>query len=165
MGEYSLGEAGLDGTGLRIGIAVSRFNRTVTRALLDGARQTLAGAGVADGDVTVVWVPGAFELPLVAARLAASHDAVVALGAVIRGETPHFDYVAGECARGLAQVALRTGVPVIFGVLTTDTLDQAWARAGGAEGHKGREAAAGAIEMARLLRRLDAGSAPGARGG
>lgn len=159
MGEYAVGGEELDGTGMRIGIAVSRFNRPVTRTLLEGARDALARYGVADDDVTVVWVPGAFELPLAATRLVDTHrpDAVIALGAVIRGETPHFTYVAAEAARGLQEVGLRTGVPVIFGVLTTDTLDQAWARAGGAEGHKGREAAASAVEMVMLVRRVAAG--------
>jgi 6,7-dimethyl-8-ribityllumazine synthase len=141
-----------DGTGLRVGVVVARFNEIVTTALLDGAVQALAHAGVADDDVTVVWVPGAFEIPTVARRLAlADVDAVVCLGAVIRGETAHFELVANEAARGIAEVTRTTGVPCIFEVLATDDLAQAQARAGGAHGNKGWEAAMAAIEMARLL--------------
>jgi len=144
-----------DGAGLRIGIVVARFNEVVTNALLDGAVQALAHAGVADDDVTVVWVPGAFEIPTVARRLASSDtDAVVCLGAVIRGETAHFDLVANEAARGIADVMYDTGVPCIFEVLATEDLEQAQARAGGAHGNKGREAAMAAIEMAHVLRAL-----------
>jgi 6,7-dimethyl-8-ribityllumazine synthase len=137
---------------MRVAIAVGRFNRAITAALLDGARRVLAVHGV--DDPTVVWVPGAFELPLAARRLVTDHDAVVALGAVIRGDTPHFEYVAGEEAAGLMRVGLDSGTPVAFGVLTTDTAEQARARIGGAEGHKGEEAALTALEMAELLRRL-----------
>jgi 6,7-dimethyl-8-ribityllumazine synthase len=142
---------------MRVAIVVSRFNEKITGALLDGARRALAARGVADGDVTVAWVPGAFELPLVAKHLAQGGrcDGVVCLGAVIRGDTPHFDYVAGEASRGLQQAALDTGVPIVFGVLTTDTLQQALDRVGGCEGHKGEEAAETAVEMIELLRRLD----------
>jgi 6,7-dimethyl-8-ribityllumazine synthase len=147
---------GLDASGLRIAIAVGRFNHSITCALLDGARRVLGAHGVADP--TVVWVPGAFELPLAAQRLVVDHDAVVALGAVIRGDTPHFEYVAGEAAAGLMRVGLDSGRPVVFGVLTTDTTEQARARIGGTEGHKGEEAALTAIEMAELLRRLPASS-------
>ena len=147
------GEA--DGTGLRVGIVVARFNEIVTNALLDGAVRALAQAGVADDDVTVVWVPGAFEIPTVARRLAlAGVDAVVCLGAVIRGETAHFDLVANEAARGIADVTRETGVPCIFEVLATEDLAQAQARAGGAHGNKGWEAAMAAIEMAQVLRAL-----------
>ena len=147
------GEA--DGTGLRLGIVVARFNEIVTTALLDGAVRAFAHAGVADDDVTVVWVPGAFEIPVVARRFAlAGVDAVVCLGAVIRGETAHFDLVANEAARGIADVTRETGVPCIFGVLATDDLAQAQARAGGAHGNKGWEAAMAALEMARVLRAL-----------
>ena len=147
------GEA--DGTGLRLGIVVARFNEIVTTALLDGAVRALAHAGVADDDVTVVWVPGAFEVPVVARRFAlAGVDAVVCLGAVIRGETAHFDLVANEAARGIADVTRETGVPCIFEVLATDDLAQAQARAGGAHGNKGWEAAMAALEMARVLREL-----------
>ena len=144
------GEA--DGTGLRLGIVVARFNEIVTTALLDGAVRAFAHAGVADDDVTVVWVPGAFEIPVVARRIAlAGADAVVCLGAVIRGETAHFDLVANEAARGIADVTRETGVPCIFEVLATDDLAQAQARAGGAHGNKGWEAAQAALEMAGLM--------------
>jgi len=147
------GEA--DGTGLRLGIVVARFNEIVTTALLDGAVRAFAHAGVADDDVTVAWVPGAFEIPVVARRFAlAGVDAVVCLGAVIRGETAHFDLVANEAARGIADVTRETGVPCIFEVLATEDLAQAQARAGGAHGNKGWEAAMAALEMARVLRAL-----------
>ena len=148
-------KGGADGTGLRLGIVVARFNEIVTTALLDGAVRALAHAGVADDDVTVVWVPGAFEIPVVARRFAlAGVDAVVCLGAVIRGETAHFDLVANEAARGIADVTRETGVPCIFEVLATEDLAQAQARAGGAHGNKGWEAAMAALEMARVLRAL-----------
>jgi 6,7-dimethyl-8-ribityllumazine synthase len=152
MGNYAEYEGALDATGMRIAIVAGRFNDHVTKPLLDGAVATLCDLGL--GDVPVHWVPGAFEIPLVAQHLARSGrvDAVVCLGAVIRGDTPHFDFVAGECAAGVARVALDTGVPCIFGVLTTDDLDQALARAGGAAGNKGVEAARTAVEMVDLLR-------------
>lgn len=155
MGEYSAGES-FDARGLRVATVVARFNDHVTRLLAEGAAATLAAHGVPDEDAPVYWVPGAFELPVVAKRLAESGtvDAVVCLGAVIRGDTPHFDYVAGESAAGLSRVALDTGVPVVFGVLTTDDLAQALDRCGGSEGHKGAEAAATALETAALLRTL-----------
>ena len=146
-----------DGAGLRVAIVAARFNELVTAPLVDGALAGLAGAGVADDAITVVWVPGAFEIPLVAERLAASVDAVVCLGAVIRGETAHFDLVANEAARGIAAVSRRTGVPCIFEVLATDDLAQAQARAGGAHGNKGYEAAAAALEMVDVLRQLGEG--------
>jgi 6,7-dimethyl-8-ribityllumazine synthase len=146
---------GADGTGLRVGIVVARFNEVVTTALLDGAVQALIHAGVADDDVTVAWVPGAYEIPVVADRLARTGvDAVVCLGAVIRGETAHFELVANEAARGIAEVTRTTGVPCSFEVLATEDLAQAQARAGGAHGNKGWEAAMTAIEMARLLQAL-----------
>src|SRR6185436_10651391 len=137
MGTYREYEGALDATGMRIAPVAGRFNDHITTPLLDGALATLRKAGL--DDVPVHWVPGAFEIPLVAQRLAASGgcDAVVCLGAVIRGDTPHFDYVAGECAAGIARVSLETGIPCIFGVLTVDNLDQAMARTGGAEGNKG----------------------------
>ena len=154
MGEYSGYEGELDATGMRIAIAVARFNRDITDALLDGAQRTLEKYGAAQVDV--VWVPGAFELPLVAQKLATSGatDAVICIGAVVRGDTPHFEYVAGECAAGISRVTLDTGVPVVFGVLTVNTREQAFDRLGGKEGHKGEEAAATAIEMVALLRAL-----------
>ncbi len=156
MGEYSAFEGTLDASGLRVGIAVARFNRDITEQLLDGAVRALRDAGAADDAVSVWWVPGAFELPVVAKRLAESGrvDAVVCLGAVIRGDTAHFEYVAGGATQGLMQVSVDTGVPVVFGVLTVDSREQALARVGGAEGHKGEEAAQTAIETVRLLQQL-----------
>lgn len=147
-----------DGEDLRVAIVATRWNDTIVSNLVDGAQDWLTECGVAEEDITLVYVPGAFEIPLACDRLAASgqHDAVVALGTVIRGETPHFDYVAGECARGVSQTALAYSVPVTFGVITADTVDQALARAQDDEDHnKGVEAAAAAIEMATLLADLD----------
>jgi 6,7-dimethyl-8-ribityllumazine synthase len=156
MGEYTEYEGRLDASGMRLAIVAGRFNGDVTKLLLDGALHELANREIEPDAVPVVWVPGAFEIPLVAKRLAESGevDAVICLGAVIRGDTPHFDFVAGECASGISRVALDTGVPVAFGVLTTDDLDQALARAGGAEGNKGAESAATAVEMVDLFRQL-----------
>ena len=134
-------------------MVVSRFNEAVTRRLLDGARETLRAAGYADGDIEVVWVPGAFELPLVvhAGLETGKYALAVALGAVIRGETPHFEYLSAEATRGLGEVALHHGIPVGFGLLTCDTLEQAAARAGGDSGNKGAEAAAAALETLEAL--------------
>jgi 6,7-dimethyl-8-ribityllumazine synthase len=156
MGRYSIATEELDAGAMRFGIVVSRYNPEITEPLLDGAERTLREHGATAEHITVVWVPGAFEVPLVARQMAhARHvDAVICLGAVIRGETPHFEYVAGECARGIMRVALDTEIPVIFGVLTTDDVAQAQARVGGGAGHKGEEAARSAIEMVVLLRRL-----------
>jgi 6,7-dimethyl-8-ribityllumazine synthase len=139
-----------------IALVCARFNGFIVDQLEAGCLATLGRHGVAPGDVTVVRVPGAFELPVVARRLAGSgrYDAIIALGAVIRGATPHFDHVAGACSRGLAAVATDTGVPVIFGVLTVDTIEQAIERAGTKAGNKGADAAASAIEMISLLRQL-----------
>lgn len=149
-------EGNLIGTGLRVGIVVSRFNEFITTRLLSGAEDALKRHGVEEENVTVAWVPGAFEIPLMAKKLAESgkFDAVVALGTVIRGATPHFDYVNSEVAKGVASTALQTGIPVIFGVLTTDTIEQAIERAGTKAGNKGWEAAAGAIEMANLYKQF-----------
>lgn len=146
------------GAGRRVGIAVSRFNEVVTQKLVDGALDALMRHGVALNDVDVFWVPGAWELPVLVRRLLAAgrYDAVVALGAVIRGETPHFDYVAGEAARGAQQAAWEFETPVAFGLLTCDTMEQALSRAGGAHGNKGWDAALAALEMADLFDRLDA---------
>jgi len=154
MGTYEAGDEEFDATGMRFGVVAGRFNRNVTERLLDGVKRTLRDHGATDDRVTVTWVPGAFEIPLVAQRLAASGsvDAVICVGAVIRGDTAHFEYVAGPCAYGLARVALDTGIPVVLGVLTTENLEQAMDRTGGREGHKGEEAARTAIEMVRLLR-------------
>jgi 6,7-dimethyl-8-ribityllumazine synthase len=137
-------------------VVVARFNDFVTSKLLEGAVDMLSRLGAAEADITVAWVPGAYEIPLVASRLAASgrYAAVICLGTVVRGQTPHFDFVASECAHGIATAALTTGVPVIMGVLTTDTLEQAIDRAGGKMGNKGAEAAAAAVEMADLAEQL-----------
>ncbi len=147
-------DAKLDATGLRVGIVVSRFNGFIAERLLEGALDALVRHGAADGDITVVRVPGAFEIPLVTQKLATSgkYDAVICLGAVIRGATPHFDYVASEVSKGVAQVSLKTGVPVAFGVLTTDSIEQAVERAGTKAGNKGFDAAMTAIETANLLK-------------
>ncbi len=148
--------AQLTGVGLRMAIVVSRFNEFITGRLLSGAQDALQRHGVDPGAIDVAWVPGAFEIPLAAQALARSdrYDAVICLGAVIRGSTPHFDYVAAEVSKGVAQVGLQTGVPVSFGVLTTDSLEQAIERAGSKAGNKGFEAAVTAIEMANLLRAI-----------
>lgn len=145
--------------GGRYALVVSRFNDHVTRRLLDGALQAFGAHGVnTDARTKVVWVPGSFELPLVCKKLAQSgkYDAVLAIGCVIRGETTHFDYVAGECARGINQASLDTGVPILFGVLTTETTEQANERAGGKHGNKGADVALAAMEMVELLKRLEA---------
>jgi 6,7-dimethyl-8-ribityllumazine synthase len=142
--------------GLRFGIIRSRFNEEVTKRLLEGALEALRKAGARDDAINVVLVPGAFEIPLVAARMARTrrYDALICLGAVIRGETPHFEYISAEVSRGIARVAYDSGVPVIFGVLTTDTEEQADARSGKNGPNKGYEAAVTAIEMANLMKRL-----------
>jgi 6,7-dimethyl-8-ribityllumazine synthase len=140
----------------RFGIVVGRFNSFIAEALLEGALDTLRRIGVPEKAITVVRVPGAYEIPLVADKMAGSkeYDAVITLGAVIRGATPHFDYVAGECAKGIAAANMRHGLPVIFGVLTTDTIEQAIERAGTKAGNKGAEAVMTAIEMINVLRKL-----------
>jgi 6,7-dimethyl-8-ribityllumazine synthase len=147
-------EGGLSAKGLKIGIVVSRFNDFIGERLLAGAVDTLLRSGAADGDLQVVKVPGSFEMPLVVKKLTASgkYDAVVCLGAVLRGSTPHFDFVAGEAAKGIARVSLESGLPVAFGIITADTLEQAIERAGTKSGNKGRDAALSAIEMANILR-------------
>lgn len=149
-------EGKLDATGLRFGIVVGRFNSFISERLLEGALDAIRRHGAADGDVDVVRVPGAFEIPLAAQKMAARgrYDAVICLGAVIRGSTPHFDYVAGEVSKGVAQVSLASGLPVIFGVLTTDTIEQAVERAGTKAGNKGFEAAVTAIETANVCKEL-----------
>jgi 6,7-dimethyl-8-ribityllumazine synthase len=146
----------LDGRGLRIVVVASRFNERVVSSLVHGALDALRRVGVADDDVQVAWVPGAFELPVAAgvAARAGWADAVVCVGAVVRGETPHFDLVAGQAAAGVARVGLDTGVPVLFGVLTTDDAAQAEARAGGKAGNKGADVALAAVETVRVLRAL-----------
>jgi len=151
-------EGTLVGAGLRVGIVVSRFNELVTSRLLSGALDALRRVGVADDDVSVVWVPGAVEIPLLAAKLAASGgvDAVITLGAVVRGDTSHYDHVCSMVASGVARAAETSGVPVVFGVVTTDTMEQAIDRAGGKAGNKGADAAATAVEMATLLQQFAA---------
>ena len=149
-------EGNLVGEGLKIGIVVGRFNDLITMRLLDGAKDALKRHGVKEEDVSLAFVPGAFELPLVAKKMAMSqkYDAVITLGAVIRGATPHFDYVCNEAAKGIAQASYQSEVPVIFGVLTTETIEQAIERAGTKAGNKGWEAATSAIEMANLLKHV-----------
>jgi len=149
-------EGRLTGRGLKFALVVGRFNELISIRLHEGALDCLRRHEVSDEDIDVAWVPGAFELPLVAAKLAGSgrYDAVVCLGAVIRGGTPHFEYVASEAAKGIAKVGLDTGVPVVFGALTTDTIEQAVERAGTKAGNKGWAAALSALEMADLLRQL-----------
>jgi len=150
-------EGELQARDLRFALIAARFNDFVVDALLRGALDALRRHGVSDKQIDVVRVPGAFDIPIVARKLALSrrYEALIALGAVIRGQTPHFEYVAAECAGGIARIALETGVPIAFGVLTTDTAEQAADRAGGKAGNKGADAALVAIEMANLLRRLD----------
>ena len=145
------------GQGRRCAVVVSRFNEVITQRLLDGALDALVRHGVAFDDVDVFWVPGAWELPAAARRVAGSerYDALVALGAVIRGDTPHFDYVAGEASRGLALASADFDVPIAFGVLTCDTMEQAEARAGGEHGNRGWDAALAALEMADLFDQVD----------
>ena len=150
-------EGGLHAGGKRFGIVVSRFNALVSKQLLEGARDCLTRHGCDPENVDVAWVPGAFEIPLIAKKMAVSgrYDAVICLGAVIRGSTPHFDYVANEVSGGIASAGLESGVPCLFGVLTTDTVEQAIERAGTKAGNKGWEAAMGALEMANLMASWD----------
>jgi len=147
-------EGMLQGKGLKFGLVASRFNEFFTKKLLEGAQDALLRHGVNEEDIEVAWVPGSFEIPLIALKLAQSkrYDAVICLSAVIRGGTPHFDYIAAEVTKGIAKVGLDTGLPVIYGVITTDTLEQAIERSGTKAGNKGFEAAMSAIEMANLTR-------------
>ena len=149
-------EGMLLGKGLKFGLIVSRFNEFITRKLLEGAEDALLRHGVDKNDVETAWVPGSFEIPLIAKKLAQTkrYDAVICLGAVIRGGTPHFDYIAAEVTKGIANVSLDTGLPVIYGVITADTLEQAIERAGTKAGNKGFEAAVDAIEMANLAKNI-----------
>ena len=149
-------EGKLIGTGLNIAIVASRFNELVTSRLIEGAKDTLMRHDVSGSAIDIYWAPGAWELPLVAKEVALTnkYDAIIALGAVIRGDTPHFDYVAAEASKGLATIGLQSRIPVLFGVLTCDTLDQALIRAGSKAGNKGADCAVGAIEMANLLRNI-----------
>jgi len=147
----------LIGTGLKIGIVISRFNEFITSKLLGGALDTLERHDVNLDDVEIAWVPGSFEIPITADKMASSgkYDAVICLGALIRGATPHFDYIAAEASKGIAQVGMKTGVPTIFGVITTESIEQAIERAGTKAGNKGADAAVSAIEMANLFRQLN----------
>ena len=149
-------EGVLLGKGLKFGLVVSRFNEFITKKLLEGAQDALLRHGVSEEDIGIAWVPGTFEIPLVAKKLALTkrYDAVICLGAVIRGATPHAEYIAAEVTKGIAKVGLDTGLPVIYGVITADTLEQAIERAGTKKGNKGFEAAVSAIEMANLLKSI-----------
>ena len=157
MNKIRVLEGDFSGKGLKIGIVASRFNEFITNKLVQGALDCLARHGVVQTDIAVAWVPGSFEIPLVAKRLAASknYDAVICLGTVIRGQTPHFDYIAAEVSKGVAKVALDSDIPVIFGVLTTDNIEQAVERAGTKAGNKGYSAAMAAVEMANLMEAVD----------
>jgi 6,7-dimethyl-8-ribityllumazine synthase len=148
----------LDATGMRVAIVVGRFNDFVAQRLLEGSVDALVRHGAAEGDLTVIWVPGSFEIPLAAQEIADQGrvDAIVCLGVVIRGETPHFDFVAGEASRGVGALGLRARIPTAFGIVTTETLEQAIDRAGGKHGNKGADAALAAVEMVSLLRTLRA---------
>jgi len=150
-------EGHLLGQGLKFGLVAGRFNEFITNKLMSGALDALNRHGVRENDIEVAWVPGAFEIPFVANKMASmkKYDAVICLGAVIRGATPHFDYVAGEVAKGVARVGLESGVPTIFGVITSDTIEQAIERAGTKAGNKGWDAAVTAIEMANLLKNMN----------
>jgi len=147
----------LIGKGLKFAVVVSRFSELITTKLLEGARDALLRHGVAESDIDIVWTPGCLEIPLISKKLAQSdkYDAIVCLGAVIRGGTPHFDYVAGECVKGMATVMLQQEIPVAFGVLTVDTIEQAIERAGTKAGNKGAEATLSVIEMINLLKNID----------
>ncbi|WP_405098726.1 6,7-dimethyl-8-ribityllumazine synthase [Oceanobacillus sp. FSL H7-0719] len=149
-------EGHLVGTDLKIGIVVARFNDFITGKLLSGAEDALRRHGVNEQDIHVAWVPGAFEIPVIAKKMAASnkYDAIITLGTVIRGSTPHFDYVCNEVAKGVSAINLQEGIPVIFGVITTDTIEQAVERAGTKAGNKGWDAAVSAIEMANLIKQI-----------
>jgi len=149
-------EGNLIAKGKKFGIIASRFNDLITKELVEGCIDTLTRHGADEKDLVVAWVPGAFEIPTVAAKLAKtkSFDAVICLGTVIRGSTPHFDYIAAEVSKGIANVSLNTGLPVIFGVITADTIEQAIERAGTKDGNKGRDAAVNAIEMANLIEKI-----------
>ncbi len=149
-------EGMLLGKGLKFGVVVSRFNEFISKKLLDGAQDALLRHGVSEGDIDIAWVPGSFEIPLVAQKLAQTkrYDAIICLGVVIRGATPHFEYIAAEVTKGIAKVGLETGLPVSYGIITADTLEQAIERAGTKAGNKGFDAAVDAIEMANLLKNI-----------
>ncbi|MEN2467781.1 6,7-dimethyl-8-ribityllumazine synthase [Ornithinibacillus sp. JPR2-1] len=150
-------EGNLVGKDIKVGIIIARFNEFITSKLLSGAEDALRRHGVNEADITQVWVPGAFEISIAAKKLAerGEYDAIITLGAIIRGATPHFEYVSNETAKGIASISLQTGVPIIFGILTTDTIEQAIERAGTKAGNKGYEAAVNAIEMANLFKAME----------
>jgi len=145
------------GEGLKFGVVVSRFNEFITKKLLEGAQDALLRHGVKDGDIDIAWVPGSFEIPLIAKKLAQTkrYDALICLGAVIRGETPHYEHVATEVTKGIAKVSLETGLPIAYGIITADSLEQAIERAGTKAGNRGFNAAVDAIEMANLLKSMN----------
>ena len=149
-------EGMLLGKGLKFGVVISRFNEFFSRKLLDGAMDALLRHDVNDNDIEVAWTPGSFEIPLIAQKMAQTkkYDAIICLGAVIRGSTPHFDYIAAEVTKGIAAINLNTGIPIIYGVITTDTLEQAIERSGSKVGNKGKDAAVSAIEMANLVKSI-----------
>ena len=149
-------EGMLTGKGLKFGLVISRFNEFFSKKLLEGAQDALLRHGVEEEDIDIAWVPGSFEIPQIALKLAQSkrYDAVICLGAMVRGGTPHFEYIAAEVTKGIAKAGMETGIPVIYGVITTDTLEQAIERSGTKAGNKGFEAAVSAIEMANLLRSI-----------
>ncbi len=153
----NLYEGKLNGQGIKVGIVAARFNEFIVSKLIGGCQDTLVRLGVQDEDISLAWVPGAFEIPLIAKKMAKSekYDAVIALGAVIRGSTSHYDYVCNEVSKGIAQASMESGVPVLFGVLTTDSIEQAIERAGTKAGNKGSECALGAIEMVNLIAGID----------
>ncbi|HAW50163.1 TPA: 6,7-dimethyl-8-ribityllumazine synthase [bacterium] len=148
-------EGRLDGKGIRVGIVVSRFNEFISKMLLDGCIDTLKRHNVDDNDISIFYCPGSFEIPYIARKIAKDQDIIIALGVIIRGDTPHFNYIASEVAKGVAKVSLDTGISVIFGVITSDTIEQAIERAGTKSGNKGRDAALSAIEMVSLCRAID----------
>ena len=149
-------EGMLVGKGLKFGLVASRFNEFITQKLVDGAQDALVRHGVAQADIDVAWVPGSFEIPLIAKKLAQTkrYDAIICLGAVVRGDTPHFDYISAEVTKGVAMVGLEVGLPVIYGIITADSLEQAIGRAGTKEGNQGFKAASSAIEMANLVKNI-----------
>jgi 6,7-dimethyl-8-ribityllumazine synthase len=149
-------EGMLLGEGLKFGLVVSRFNEFITKKLVEGAQDSLLRHGVAEDDIDIAWVPGSFEIPLIAQKMAATkrYDAIICLGTVIRGGTPHFEYIASEVTKGIAQVGLNSGLPVIYGVITADTLEQAIERAGTKQGNEGFKSATEAIEMANLVKSI-----------
>lgn len=152
-------EGNFQASGKKVALVAGRFNAFITKNLVEGAVDTLVRHGIEDSAITLVWAPGAFEIPLVVKRVAATgaYDAIIALGCVIRGGTPHFDYVAGEAAKGIGQLSLQCNIPILFGVLTTDSIEQAIERAGTKAGNKGAEAAMAALEMMSLMEQLDRG--------